>query len=151
MLRTSRMALIPKSLHEHINSAVPANVCLLATVLANGFAQVSPRGSTMVFDDEHLALWERGKGSVNSSLTDGTKATVFLRNIALRESGLLPKGGIARFYGTAQIHNSGPVYEEIWKRLIQPEKDRDPQKKGFGVLIKVERAEDLDGKPLDIE
>jgi hypothetical protein len=151
MLRTSRMAMIPKSLHEHINSAVPANVCLLATVLANGFAQVSPRGSTMVFDDEHLALWERGKGSVNSSLTDGTKATVFLRNIALRESGLLPKGGIARFYGTAQIHNSGPVYEEIWKRLIQPEKDRDPQKKGFGVLIKVERAEDLDGKPLDIE
>jgi hypothetical protein len=102
MLRTSRMAMIPKSLHEHINSAFPANVCLLATVLPNGFAQVSPRGSTMVFDDEHLALWERGKGSVNSSLTDGTKATIFLRNIALRESGLLPKGGIARFYGTAQ-------------------------------------------------
>jgi uncharacterized protein len=145
------MVMIPKSLHEHINSAFPANVCLLATVLPNGFAQVSPRGSTMVFDDEHLALWERGKGSVNSSLTDGTKATVFLRNIALRESGLLPKGGIARFYGTAQIHNSGPVYEEIWKRLIQQEKDRDPQKKGFGVLIKVERAEDLDGKPFDIE
>jgi uncharacterized protein len=145
------MATIPKSLHEPINSAFPANVCLLATVLPNGFAQVSPRGSVMVYDDEHLGLWERGKGSVNSSLTDGTKATVFLRNAALRESGLLPKGGIARFYGTAQIHKSGPVYEEIWKRLIQPEKDRDPQKKGFGVLIKVERTEDLDGKPLGIE
>jgi hypothetical protein len=71
--------------------------------------------------------------------------------VALRESGLLPKGGIARFYGTTKIYNSGPVYEEIWKRLIQPEKDRDPLKKGFGVLIKVERAEDLDGKPLDIK
>ena len=145
------LALIPKPLHEHINSAFPANVCLVATVLPNGFAQVSPRGSTMVYDDEHLALWERGKGSVNASLTDGTKVTIFLRKIALRESGLLPKGGIARFYGTAKIHNSGPVYEEIWKRLIQPEKDRDPQKNGFGVLIKVEHAEDLDGKPLDIK
>ena len=62
-----------------------------------------------------------------------------------------PKGGIARFYGTAKIYSSGPVYEEIWKRLVQPEKDRDPQKKGFGVLIKVERAEDLDGNPLDIK
>jgi hypothetical protein len=31
-------------------------------VLANGFAQVTPRGSTMVYDDSHLALWERGKG-----------------------------------------------------------------------------------------
>jgi hypothetical protein len=40
----------------------PANVCLVATVLPSGFAQVSPRGSTMVYDDEHLALWERGKG-----------------------------------------------------------------------------------------
>jgi len=145
------LALIPKPLHEHINSAFPANVCLVATVLPNGFAQVSPRGSTMVYDDEHLALWERGKGSVNANLTDGTKVTVFMRKVALRESGLLPKGGIARFYGTTKIYNSGPVYEEIWKRLIQPEKDRDPLKKGFGVLIKVERAEDLDGKPLDIK
>jgi hypothetical protein len=31
---------------------------------------------------------------------------------------------------------------------VQPEKDRDPDKKGFAVLIKVERAEDLDGQPL---
>jgi hypothetical protein len=122
------VAIIPKALHEHINSAFPANVCLIASVLPNGFAQVSPRGSAMVYDDDHLALWERGKGSVNASLTDGTKVTVFLRKIALRESGLLPKGGIARFYGTAKIYGSGPVYEEIWKRLVQPEKDRDPHR-----------------------
>ena len=142
------MATIPKALHEHINSAFPAHVCLVATVLPNGFAQVTPRGSTMVLDDEHLALWERGKGSTNANLANGTKVTVFLRKPALRESGLLPKGGIARFYGTAEIHKSGPVYEEIWARLVQPEKDRDPEKKGFGVRIKVERAEDLDGQPL---
>ncbi len=142
------MATIPKALHEHINTAFPAHVCLVATVLPNGFAQVTPRGSTMVLDDQHLALWERGKGSTNANLANGTKVTVFLRKPALRESGLLPKGGIARFYGTAEIHKSGPVYEEIWARLVQPEKDRDPEKKGFGVRIKVERSEDLDGQPL---
>jgi len=142
------VATIPKALHEHINTAFPAHVCLVATVLPNGFAQVTPRGSTMVLDDQHLALWERGKGSTNANLENGTKLTVFLRKPALRESGLLPKGGIARFYGTAEIHKSGPVYEEIWTRLVQPEKDRDPEKKGFGVRIKVERAEDLDGQPL---
>ena len=142
------MATIPTALHEHINTAFPAHVCLVATVLSNGFAQVTPRGSTMVLDDQHLALWERGKGSTNANLANGTKVTVFLRKPALRESGLLPKGGIARFYGTAEIHKSGPVYEEIWTRLVQPEKDRDPEKKGFGVRIKVERAEDLDGQPL---
>jgi hypothetical protein len=63
----------------------------------------------------------------------------------LRESGLLPRGGIARFYGTAKIYKSGPIYEEIWNRLIEPEKKGDPDKKGFRVLIKVERAEDLGG------
>ena len=144
------MARIPTALHEHINTAFPANVCLVATVLPDGFAQVSPRGSTMVFDDEHLGLWERGQGSTSATLANGTRITVFFRKPQLRESGVLPKGGIARFYGTAEIHRSGPVYEEVWRRLVQPEKDRDPDKKGFAVLIKVQRAEDLGGKPLDL-
>jgi len=144
------LAKIPKVLHEHINSAFPVSVCLVATVLQNGFAQVTPRGSTMVFDDEHLALWERGKGTTNQNLKDGSKVTVFFRKSELRQAGILPKGGIARFYGVAELHKSGPVYEEIWNRLVQPEKDRDPEKKGFGVLIKVERAEDLDGVPLNL-
>jgi hypothetical protein len=145
------VAKIPKALHEHINTAFPAHVCLVGTVLPSGFAQVSPRGSTMVVDDEHLALWERGKGSTSDNLRDGTKVTVFLRKPPLRESGLLPKGGIARFYGIAQIHKSGAAYEDVWRRLVPPEKERDPDKKGFAVLIKVERAEDLDGKPLDLD
>ena len=142
------MTKIPRVLHEHINTAFPVNVCLVATVLSNGFAQVTPRGSTMVFDDEHLAIWERGRGTTNENLKDGTNVTVFFRKPQLREMGILPKGGIARFYGTATIHKSGPVYEETWSRLIQPEKDRDPEKKGFAVLIKVDRAEDLGGEPL---
>ena len=40
------------------------------------------------------------------------------------------------------------MYDQVWQRLVQPEKDRDPEKKGYAVLIRVERAEDLDGNPL---
>jgi uncharacterized protein len=145
------MARIPEVLHEHINAAYPANVCLIATVLPDGYAQVSPRGSTMVFDDEHFATWERGRGSTTEHLNDGTRVTIFFRKPELRQSGLLPRGGIARFYGVAEIHRSGPVYEQIWERLIQPEKNNDPDKKGFGVLIRVERAEDLSGHPLALD
>lgn len=140
--------MIPKVLHEHINSAFPANVCLVGVAMPDGYAQISPRGSTMVYDDNHLALWERGKGSTNKLLQDGSKVTVFLRKTQLREAGILPKGGIARFYGRAKLHRSGEVYDKVWQQLIQPEKDRDPEKKGYAVLIKVERAEDLDGQPL---
>jgi hypothetical protein len=142
------MSRIPRALHEHINTAFPAYVCLVATVLPDGYAQVTPRGSTMVYDDEHLAVWERGQGSTSASLADGSRVTVFFRKPQLRESGLLPRGGIARFYGTAEIHRTGPVYEEVWRRLVQPEKDRDPDRKGFAVLISVARAEDLGGSPL---
>jgi len=143
------MARIPKNLHHHINTAVLTdNVCLIATVLPDGFAQVTPRGSTMVFDDEHIALWERGRGSTTENLSDASKVTIFFRKSSPRGEGILPLGGIARFYGTAAIHKSGALYEEVWNRLIQLEKERDPEKKGFAVLIKIDRAEDLLGQPL---
>ena len=142
--------MIPKVLHEHIDTAFPANVCLIGVALPDGYAQITPRGSTMVYDEQHLALWERGKGSTNKQLHDGAKVTVFLRKPQLREAGVQPKGGIARFYGTAKVHRSGAIYDKVWQKLVQPEKDRDPQKKGYAVLIRVERAEDLDGDPLKL-
>jgi len=144
------MATIPKVLHEHINTAYPQFVCLVGSVLPNGFAQITPRGSVAVYDDEHFSLWERGKGSTTAGLSDGTKVTIFFRKPPLRDAGLLQRGGIARFYGTAKLYKSGPVYEEIWNRLIEPEKKNDAEKKGFGVLIKVERAEDLSGNALTL-
>ena len=144
------MTTIPKALHTHIDTAFPDNVCLLGSALPNGFAQITPRGGIMVYDDNHLASWERGKGATAGNLTDGTKLTVYFRKPSLRGDGTLPKGGIARFYVTAEIHRSGAVYEEVWRRLVQPEKDRDPDKKGYAVLIKVERAEDLEGLPLTL-
>jgi len=145
------MAKIPTKLQQHIDTAFPEHVCLVGTVLPDGFAQITLRGSTMVYDDEHLGLWERGRGSTNAGLADGTKVTVFFRKPALRAEGVLPNGGVARFYGTAKVYKSGPVYDEVWRRLVQPEKDRDPEKKGYAVLIAVERAEDLAGKPLPLD
>ena len=142
--------MIPKTLQPHIDTAFPDFVCLVGSVLPDDYAPITPRGSTMVYDDQHLALWERGKGSTTGSLKDGSKLTVYFRKPSLRTDGTLPKGGIARFYGTATIHKDGAAYEEVWRRLVQPEKDRDPDKKGFAVLIKVERAEDLEGLALTL-
>ena len=80
------MAMIPKTLQPHINTAFPEHVCLVGTVQPNGYAQITPRGSTMVFDDDHIALWERGKGSTTASLHDGAKVTVYFRKPQLRRS-----------------------------------------------------------------
>src|SRR5258706_9009096 len=110
-LREGPLTTIPKSLHEHINTAYPAHVCLISTTLPNGYAQITPRGSTMVFDDKHFALWERGRGSTNANLADGTKVTVFFRKPPLRESGLLPRGGTAPLSGTPENPNARPHYK----------------------------------------
>ena len=142
------MAKIPQVLWEPINTAFPAHVCLIGMALPNGFAQVTPKGSAMVWDGDTLAYWDRGSGTTHDHVQDGTKITVYFRNPALRESGVLPLGGIARFYGTATLYDEGPIREEVWNRMVEPEKERDPDKQGRAVLIQIERAEDLRGNPL---
>lgn len=143
------MARIPQAVQKLIDSAFLEHVCLIGTVQENGYAQITPRGSTQVYDDEHISLWERGRGSTNALLKDGTKVTVFYFNLGARD--VLPMGGIARLYGRAAVHKSGPVYDKVWERLIPPERQWDPDKKGWAVLIDVERAEDLVGQPLKVE
>ncbi|MEJ0028595.1 MAG: hypothetical protein WDN01_21435 [Rhizomicrobium sp.] len=143
------MGAIPKKVQPLIDGAFPQNVCLIGTVLDSGFAQITPRGSTQVYDDDHISLWERGRGTTTALLGDGTKVTVFYFNLGARD--VLPIGGIVRLYGTATVHKSGPVYEKVWERLIAPEKDWDKEKKGWAVLIKVDRAEDLLGQPIKLD
>jgi hypothetical protein len=62
---------IPKKLQPHIDAAFPAHFMYVATVLANGYAQVSPRGSVQVYDDTHLSTWERGTGKTAADIHDG--------------------------------------------------------------------------------
>ena len=142
------MGAIPKKLQPHIDAAFPAHFCLVGSCLPNGYAQITPRGSVQVYDDDHISLWERGSGSTTANETDGTKLTIWYQNFDLMGDGTLPIAGIARLYGTAKIYKSGPVYEKVWERLIGPEKERDPNKGGSAVLIKIERAEDLLGQPI---
>ncbi|HEY2068388.1 MAG TPA: hypothetical protein VGG48_02440 [Rhizomicrobium sp.] len=143
------MPTIPKKVQPLINSAFPQHVCLIGTVLGNDFAQITPRGSTQVYDDDHISIWERGRGTTTALMSDGTNVTVFYFNLGARDA--LPIGGIVRLYGTATVHKSGPVYETVWERLIPPEKEWDKEKKGWAVLIKIDRAEDLLGQPIAFE
>ncbi len=141
------MGTIPKKIWPLIDGAFPSHTCLIGTVLPDGFAQITPSGSAQVYDGEHVSLWERGRGSTAAQMADGTKTTVFFFDLGKRD--VLPIGGLARLYGTATVHKSGPVYDKVWERLIEPEKKSDPEKKGWAVLIKVQRAEDLLGQPLN--
>src|SRR5579871_5649310 len=99
------MAKIPKVLQSHINTAFPAHVCLVGSVLPNGFAQITPRGGTMVYDDDHLALWERGKGTTNANLRDGTALTSISANPNCASKGFCPRAGSPAFTAAPRSTN----------------------------------------------
>ena len=83
------------------------------------------------------------------NLKSNPRVTIFFRNPALRENGLFPGGGATRFWDTAEIHEDGSTRETVWDKVVQTEKDRDPDKKGVAILVKVTRTEHLNNNPLE--
>ena len=143
------MSKIPEKFNEHINGAFPANPCLVGTVGPDGVPQISPKGSVLVLDGDTLAYWERGMRKAYNNLKSNPNVIVWYRNPELRANGLLPAGGVARFYGKAEVHESGALRDKVWDKVVEAEKKQDPERKGAAIVIKIERAEQLNGKPLE--
>ena len=59
-------------------------VCLLATVDEEGAPNVSPKCSMIVYDDDHLAYWERSKKNALKNLQANPKVAVIYSNQQLR-------------------------------------------------------------------
>jgi len=122
-------------------------VCLLATIGKDG-PNISPKGSMIVFDDEHLAYWERSKRKALENVTYDPRVVVIYSDMKTWREGEM-KSPALRFYGTAQVHESGPVKDAIFSKLLVREQEHVGADTGVGVLIKLTRAEDLRGNPLD--
>jgi hypothetical protein len=120
--------------------------CLVATQGADG-PNISVKGSMLVFDDEHLAYWERSKKQALDNLGHDKRVAVIYANFKAQRDGVLDSGFL-RFFGTAELHESGPMREAIFSKLTPREQTHDGADKGIGVLIRIERAGDIRGKPL---
>jgi hypothetical protein len=120
--------------------------CLLATAGPNG-PNISPKGSMIVFDDDHLAYWERSKKQALENLGSDKRVAVIYANFKAQRDGVLDSGFL-RFYGTAALHESGPIREAIFAKLLPREQTHAGADTGIGVLIRIERAADVRGKPL---
>ncbi|HEV7663587.1 MAG TPA: pyridoxamine 5'-phosphate oxidase family protein [Chloroflexota bacterium] len=95
-----------------------------------GDVDLALKGSFMVWDQDHLAYWERGLNETLAAIRANPRVAVLVR----------PKGAPPiRFYGDAQVIDEPTQREAIFQRVIPEEQGRDPQKKGFGVLIRVDR------------
>ena len=128
------------------NAWVDGYCCLLATTGPDG-PNISPKGSMLVFDDEHLAYWERSKKQALANLGEDRRVAVIYANFKAQRDGVL-ESGFLRFYGTAELHESGPLREAIFAKLSKREQEHDGADKGIGVLIRIERSADVRGKPI---
>jgi hypothetical protein len=68
-------------------------------------------------------------------------------NFKAQRDGLV-ESGFLRFYGKAELHESGAIRDAIFAKLSKREQEHDGADKGIGVLIRIERAQDVRGKSI---
>jgi hypothetical protein len=106
---------------------------LVATASLQGVPDVAFKGSLMVFDAEHLAFWEYWGGKTARNLDENPLVAVIY-------SDLVDRRVVWKYYGSAEVLRDGPVREEIMSRTIEAELRRDPERRGAGVLIRVDEV-----------
>jgi uncharacterized protein len=119
--------------------------CLVATNGSEG-PNITPKGSMIVYDDAHLAWWERSKRAVLENLGHDPRVCVMYANFKAQRDGVLDSGFL-RFFGSVALHESGPVREKIFSMLLPREQSHVGAEAGIGVLVRIDKAIDVRGKP----
>jgi predicted pyridoxine 5'-phosphate oxidase superfamily flavin-nucleotide-binding protein len=133
------MITLTKQMRELIDPALERGTpCLVATASQDGLPNVGYKGSVMVFDDESLAYWERTLQGTAENIAENPNVMVLFRDPTTRAAW--------RFLGQATIYKEGPLREQVMARTVQAELDRDPERKGYAVIIKVEKVLPLGGQ-----
>ena len=97
------------------NGYEEGGACILGTASREGSPQISMKGSVLVFDRETLAYWERAKRSALENIGENPQVVILYRNPAKRVTW--------RFHGTATVHESGDVRDEVMCRTVEAEID----------------------------
>ena len=123
---------------DAVNSALTeGSVCVLATE-GETTPDIGFKGSIQVSDRDHLSYWERTRGQhlANLRRNPGVAVLYFSRE----------RGKYLRMYGQAELHEDGPVREQIMAKTPEAELSRDLERKGIGVLIRVDRLVEAFGQ-----
>jgi hypothetical protein len=109
--------------------------CVLASSDDDGHPDLALKGSVMVFDRDHLAFLERSHGASIENLQRNPHVAILYRDSS---KGISSR----RFFGVAEVHESGELREEIRSRSVAREVEKDPDNQGIGVLIRIDRVVD---------
>ncbi|MFQ5681682.1 MAG: pyridoxamine 5'-phosphate oxidase family protein [Candidatus Binatia bacterium] len=135
------MIALTDEMREAVDNALANKCpCLIATGSAGGEPDIGYKGSMMVFDNQSLAYWERTRRQHAKNLSENPHVVVLFRNAGARLAW--------RFHGTATVHQSGPIREQVMARVVKPEMEKDPECKGAAVVIRLDRVTNFAGEVL---
>ena len=135
------MISISDQMKELIDNALAnGSPCILATVSADGEPDIGYKGSMMVFDNESLAYWERTKRVHMKNVKENPRVIVLFRDAKTKAAW--------RFHGTATMHESGPIRDQVMARTVKDELDKDPERKGAAVVIRLDKITNMGGQVL---
>ena len=117
---------------------------LVATVGPLG-PNIAPKGSMIVYDDHHLAWWERSKKGVLENLGHDARVCIMYANFKAQRDGVL-ESGFVRFFGKVALIEGGPIREKIFSLLLPREQTHAGAEAGIGALVRIEKAIDARGK-----
>jgi predicted pyridoxine 5'-phosphate oxidase superfamily flavin-nucleotide-binding protein len=104
-----------------------------ATVTPDGRANLSPKGSLAVWDDDHLYFADIASPQTISNLRANPSIEVNFVDVISRRG--------YRFKGSAEVHESGPIFEKARQVLTETHGPQYPC--NHAVLIKVETVAPL--------
>ena len=135
------MIALTDQMREMIDNALAnGSPCILATAAADGEPDIGYKGSMMVFDNESLAYWERTRRQHLKNVLENSKVVVLFRDPKTRVN--------FRFHGVAAVHQDGTIREQVMSRTVKDEIDKDPERKGAAVVIRVSKVTNLAGQVL---
>lgn len=125
-------------MHHAIKNALDDRcVCIVATASADGWPQISYRGSVAVYSDDELSFWSRSRKETVPNIEGNPRVQVFYRNPQTRT--------VWRFFGQARNVSDAAERARIMEITDTREMDADPERKGVGSIVRVERIVDRTG------
>lgn len=112
-----------------------------ATVRPDGTANLSPKGTTAVFDDEHLMFADIRSPQTLRNLEKNPSIEVNVVDPILRRG--------YRFKGTATVHERGPVVERAQRAFVAAGYTVSPERIRAIVLIRVDEVARLSSPSYD--
>jgi uncharacterized protein len=107
----------------------------VASVCADGTPNLSPKGTTAVWDDDHLVFLDIFSPGTVANIEAGNRVVEVNVVDPIRRKGY-------RFKGTAQVHRDGSVFDEV-VHWYETERGSDVSRVKSVVLVRVEQAAPL--------